>query len=591
MTVPGACPYILLDDARPGGGPARLYTNPVATICARQEGEVEGALARLREAIGNGLNAAGFLSYEAGAVFEPRLNITLRDAAPLLWFGLFRDWREIAPDALPGLLPDPRGAWIGKLRPEIDFAAYRERAECVAALIGAGDIYQANLTFRASVASMGSAPAIYAALRERARAGYGALIETGEDTIVSLSPELFFALKDGQLTARPMKGTAPRGVDREADDALARNLAADPKQRAENLMILDLMRNDFTRIAAPGSVSVPERFVVETYPTVHQMVSGVTARIAPGRDAVDALHYLFPCGSVTGAPKIRAMEIIGSVERQSARGPYTGAIGHIDANGDAMFNVAIRTLWRHDGHRFSMGLGSGYVADSKALSEWEECLAKGAFLTNGQPDFDLIETMAFDPRVGIALLEKHLDRMKQSAQAFGFAFDRHATRNELQAATFRLRQPSRIRLLLAPSGNSAVEIAPMPPEPQVPVPVAIAPLPVDCDDFRLRHKTTDRAFYDEARISSGAFEVLFTLPDGSLSEGSFTSIFAPKGDRLAPPPLTAALPGILRRELIESGRAFEAPLYAHDLKQDFFIGNALRGLIRARLVADAQGPV
>ncbi len=581
--------HVLLDDARDGSGPARLYADPVEVVRADTISEVAGALDAVRAGLARGLNAAGFLSYEAGGAFEPRASASRRDAAPLLWFGLFTGWREVADVA--ALLPDPRGAWVGAAEPEIDFADYRERAEAVAGWIVGGDIYQANLTFRASVPALGDPLALYSALRGRAQAGYGAVIETGDTTIVSLSPELFFALDGQTLTARPMKGTAPRGDTPDEDAALARALADDEKQRAENLMILDLMRNDLTRIAAPGSVAVPERFVVESYPTVHQMVSGVTARLGEGLDAVDALSALFPCGSITGAPKIRAMQIIDEVERESARGPYTGSIGHIDASGTACFNVAIRTLWRQGEGRFSIGLGSGYVADSEPASEWRECLAKGAFLTQGQRNFDLIETMAFDPRIGIALLERHLARMKQSAATFGFAFDRHVTRNELQAATFRLREPARIRLMLSKTGNIAVEIAPMPPAPAMPVPVVIAPLPVAPEDFRLRHKTSDRDFYDHARRESGAFETLFTLPDGSLSEGSFTNIFVARGDRLATPPVNHALPGVLRAELIESGRAFEAVLTPSDLAQDFFIGNAVRGLIRARLVADAQAPV
>ena len=581
--------HVLLDDAREGSGPARLYADPVAIVRADSPDAVGAALEQVREGLARGLNAAGFMSYEAGGAFEPRAPASRRDAAPLLWFGLFDGWREI--DDVAALLPDPRGAWIGAAEPEIAFDDYLGRAQAVADWIAGGDIYQANLTFRATVPTMGNPLALYAALRRSAQAGYGAVIETGDTTIVSLSPELFFALDGDTLTARPMKGTAPRGDTPDKDAALARSLASDEKQRAENLMILDLMRNDLTRIAPPGSVTVPERFVVETYPTVHQMVSGVRATLGQGLDAIDALAALFPCGSITGAPKIRAMQIIDEIERESARGPYTGAIGHIEASGNACFNVAIRTLWRQGEGRFSIGLGSGYVADSEPASEWRECLAKGAFLTKGQRNFDLIETMAFDPRIGIALLERHLARMKHSAETFGFAFDRHVTRNELQAATFRLREPARIRLMLSKTGNIAVEIAPMPVAPEKPVAVAIAPLPVDPQDFRLRHKTSDRDFYDHARRESGAFETLFTLPDGSLSEGSFTNIFVPRGDRLATPPVDHALAGVLRTELIESGRAFEAVLTPADLAQDFFIGNALRGLIRARLVADAQAPV
>lgn len=453
MRLP-APPFILLDDARPDGAPARLYADPREIVTAVRPDEVTPALERLRGAQRDGLHAAGWLAYEAGAALAGAApGIAPEGDAPLLWFGLFDGYRTIARDAVPALLPDPAGAWAGAPEPAIGRDTYAAQFAQVAELIASGDIYQANLTFRAQVRTAGSPAALYALLRARAAAGYGALVATGRDWLVSLSPELFFALQDDRLTARPMKGTALRGATRAEDDALADTLARDAKQRAENLMIVDLMRNDLARVARAGSVSVPQRFAVERYPTVHQMVSTVTAQLADGHDAIDVIAALFPCGSITGAPKIRAMQVIDTVET-GARGIYTGAIGRIDSNGDAMFNVAIRTL-RLDGDRAELGLGSGVVADSDAEGEWNECLAKGAFVTAGETPFDLIETMAFDPDAGIALLERHLARLKASAGQFGFAFDRHAARNELQAATFRLARPARVRLVLARSGAIA----------------------------------------------------------------------------------------------------------------------------------------
>ena len=322
-------------------------------------------------------------------------------------------------------------------------------------------------------------------------------------------------------------------------------------------------------------------FDVETYPTIHQMVSDVVADLAPGRDAIAVIEALFPCGSITGAPKIRASEVIAEVET-APRGIYTGAIGRLDPSGDAAFNVAIRTLLIRGGDdHAALGLGSGIVADSRADEEWTECLAKGAFVTAGQRPFDLIETMAFDPDSGIALLERHLARMKASADLFGFPFDRHATRNALQAATFRLRGARRIRLVLAPSGGIAIEASPMPAAPEGPVPVAIAPLPVAAGDFRLRHKTSDRRFWASARVGQ-AYETAFVDRDGFLTEGSFTSLFVERDGTLVTPPLTRGLlPGVLRAELIASGRAVEGDLTPADLEGGFLIGNALRGLVSA----------
>jgi para-aminobenzoate synthetase/4-amino-4-deoxychorismate lyase len=576
-------PFVLLDDARAtGAAPARLYRSPVEIIEARDIAAVKPALERLRAARHRGLHAAGFLAYEAASAFEPVLGELPQAETPLLWFGLFERFDEIHPDDIASWLPDPVAAWLGAPVPDIDRDTYADRFAEVHALIEAGDLYQANLSFRARVPIAGDPLAAYARLRGSARAGYGAVVWTGHDWLLSLSPELFFALDGGRLTTRPMKGTARRGETPEEDRAFAAELRGDAKQRAENLMIVDLLRNDLSRVAEPASVAVPELFAVETYPTIHTMTSTVTATLAPDQDAIDVLAALFPCGSITGAPKIRAIEALAGIEMGSApRGPYTGAIGRFDATGGAMFNVAIRTLVIENGADHALlGAGGGIVADSRMGEEWDEAQAKTAFVGAGARRFDLIETMAFDPIEGIALLERHLARMKASATAFGYAFDRHAARNELQAATFRLRGASRIRLLLAPSGAVAIEVAPIPAMPETPVAVTIAPLPVAPDDFRLRHKTSDRAFYDDARQG---FETVFEV-DGQLTEGSFTNLFVERDGLLLTPPLSAGLlPGILRAELIESGRAVEATLTRADLTHGFFVGNALRGLIPATL--------
>jgi para-aminobenzoate synthetase / 4-amino-4-deoxychorismate lyase len=562
-------PFILLDDAR-SGAQTRLFREPREIVRADSLDEVEPALERLRH---ERRHAVGFLAYEAGFAFERRLlPLFSAPSVPLLWFGLFDGYEEVDAEHW---LPDAAAAWAGAPQPGVSQAEHMARVIKAQARIVAGDIYQANLTFDTRVTVNGDPRALYAGLRRRAEAAYGALIWTGDDWLLSLSPESFFTLDAGKLVARPMKGTA-------APDAPPEQLRADPKQRAENLMIVDLLRNDLSRVAVPGSVEVPELFAVETYPTVQQMVSTVAAELAPGRDAVDVLRALFPCGSITGAPKVRAMEIIGGIE-QRPRGIYTGAIGHINPGGKSAFNVAIRTLHLKPGDSHAtLGLGSGIVADSVPEAEWLECLAKGAFVRSERP-FDLIETMGFDPHDGLIRLDRHMERMKASAAELGFAFDRHAARNELQAATFRLRDRSRIRLLGSARGHYAIEVRRL-EQPQEPVEVALAPLPVPTDDFRLRYKTTDRGFYDEARARSGSFEVLFTDPGGFLSEGSFTNIFVERDGMLLTPPLRRGLlPGILRGELIDEGRAVEADLRPEDLSAGFLIGNSARGLLRAKL--------
>ena len=563
-------PFALLDDARDGGR-ARLFSDPREMIETRDPEEVAACLERLR-----GRDAAGYLAYEAGHSLETRL-APLRAApgegdVPLLWFGLFDKEEEVDPGAI---LPDPAGAWAGRPRPLISRAEYDAALAAVKTHIFAGDVYQANLTFAAEVPVAGSPLTLYAAIRARAGAGHGGIVFTGTHWLLSFSPELFFTLEGGKVTTRPMKGTAPRDADPAA-------FAADPKQRAENLMIVDLLRNDLSRVARPGSVEVPSLFAVETYPTILQLTSTVTAELEEGLGPIDLIKAIYPCGSITGAPKIRAMEIIHKLEA-SRRGAYCGAIGRLACNGEAAFNVAIRTLTLKAGERFArLGLGSGIVADSGAEDEWRECLAKGAFVETGR-SFDLIETMRFDPVDGIADLDRHLARMKASADALDFRFDRHEARNDLQAATFRAGA-SRIRLLLAKAGTLAIEVRPLDPAPEAPVEVAVGALPVAPDDFRLRHKTSDRGFYDEARNGCGAFEILFRDPGGFLTEGSFTYLFVEKDGRLVTPPLSRGLlPGVLRARLIEERRAVEGDLTEADLGGGFFVGNAVRGLVPARL--------
>ncbi|HEX7820102.1 MAG TPA: aminodeoxychorismate synthase component I [Sphingobium sp.] len=391
---PSPDPFVLLDDARPvAGACARLYRDPAEEVVAWRTEDVRPALEKVRAATRRGMHAAGYLHYEAGHALEPVL-APLADAGksgagesgetPLLWFGLFPQCTVLPAGEVPGLLPSPALSRHGTACPAWGAVAYGAAVERVLDYIRAGDIYQANLTFAASVELPGDAPvaplAAYAAIRPRAAMGHGALVRHGGRHILCFSPERFFAVEGERIETLPMKGTAPRHADAAADDALAAQLLADPKQRAENLMIVDLIRNDLSRICVAGSVAVPALFTVERYPTVHQLTSRVVGRLNPGVDAIDALAALFPCGSVTGAPKIRAMQVIAEVEGRT-RGIYTGSIGSISPDGDARFNVAIRTIsLEKSADSAVMGIGSGIVADSSPAAEWMECLDKARFL-------------------------------------------------------------------------------------------------------------------------------------------------------------------------------------------------------------------
>ncbi len=576
--------WILFDDARTQGATPRLYRDPREMIVATRIEDVVSALDQVRTAVAGGAHAAGWLVYEAGHAFDPALTASFRgDDGPLLSFGIY-DAFETA-DLADLLLRSPDGAYAGTPRPRIDRTAYETAVAEVREHLFAGDYYQANLTFGCDVPVAGDPLALYARLRRSSGAGWGGVIVNGERNILSLSPEQFFTICGGVIEAKPMKGTAPRNADFAADAAGARALAADPKQRAENLMIVDLMRNDLARVAETGSVEVPELFAVESFPTLHQMVSRITARLRGGLDAVDVLKTTFPCGSVTGAPKIAAMEALRRLE-PAARGAYTGSMGWIEPGGDAAFNVLIRTIeWRHGEHRARLGLGSGLVVDSKPSDEWAECLLKGAFVTRERQNFDLIETMRFDPHDGILELDRHMNRLDASAEALGFEFGRHAARNELQAATFGRKDPAMVRLLLSPTGTMAIQVKRYEAPRESPVRVAMRLLPVESSDFRLRHKTTDRRFYDQARQDDGAYETIFVDAEGRLTEGSRTSIFVERdGSLLTPPASRGLIPGVLRAKLIDEGKAKEADLTPADLADGFFIGNIVRGLIPARLV-------
>jgi len=574
--------FILFDDARQGGASPRLYRRPTDVVVATEFDEILPSLERIRAALRSGKHVAGYLAYEAGHALDPKLaECARRGEGPLLCFGLFDDFET---PELSSVLPSPDGAYVGAPQPRISRPDYLRAAEEVREHLFAGDFYQANLTLGFDVAVAGNPLAVYARLRRSALAGWGGVMLHDGIAVISLSPEQFFAIRDGTIEARPMKGTAPRRPSAALDDTEIQKLSTDEKQRAENLMIVDLMRNDLARISVAGSVEVPDLFKVETYPTVHQMVSRITSRLRTECDAVDVLRTIFPCGSVTGAPKIAAIGALRQLEPEP-RGAYTGSMGWIEPGGDAAFNVLIRTLeWRLAERKARLGLGSGLVVDSNPSDEWDECLLKGDFVRREAQDFDLIETMRLDPSEGIIDLDRHLDRMRNSAADLDFKFDRHAARNELQAATFGRKQRAMVRLLLSRSGAMAIQVKPYDDPTDLPVRVAVRPLPVEPDDFRLRYKTTDRRFLDVARQQEKAYETIFFDQEGMLTEGSRTSLFVERDGRLLTPPLSRGLmPGILRAKLIEEGRAEEAELTPADLEGGFYIGNVVRGLIPAKL--------
>lgn len=597
-------PLVLLDDARvAGAADAQLFEDPAEVFVAHRPEEVAAVLAQADAARQErGGTLAGYLAFEVGYALEDKLAPLAAARAgaggPLVWLGRFADHRTISAAEVPTFLAEygEGTATLGPLDPQISLASYEEAFAALQDAIAAGDIYQANLTFPLAGAFTGDPVALYAALRPAARAGYGGMVFDGDRWLLSLSPELFVSLTAGEARVKPMKGTRPRAVDDAEDQALRDQLAQSEKDRAENLMIVDLLRNDLSRVAEAGSVRVTDAFTIESYPTVHQMVTTVRSHLSPGQGPMELLKALFPCGSVTGAPKIRAMELIAGVERD-ARGPYCGAIGRIDANGDAAFNVAIRTLHlteiENARGKAVLGVGGAIVAGSDPQTEWREALTKGAFASASSPSWrapaiDLIETMRFDPATGIAFLEAHIQRMRDSAAMLGISFDRHEARNQIQALSFDLEHPACIRLMASRSGALALEARPLPPAWPEPADVIMLPLPVDVSDWRLRHKTSDRGFYEDARriaLEAGAHEAVFVRDDGLVTEGTITNVFVARdGLMLTPPARLGLLPGVLRARLLAESKACEEALTVADLEGEFLLGNALRGLQPARLM-------
>jgi para-aminobenzoate synthetase/4-amino-4-deoxychorismate lyase len=558
---------VILDD-----GPRRVFSEPLAVIVAETPDQVPAALAAIQAALAQGRYVAGWLGYELGYVLEHRL-ARPAVAGPLLRLGVFGPPSQKAP-------PVRGRAYAGPLKPEWSARDYQVRFARVKDYIAAGDIYQANLSFRARFAFAGDARAFYEQLLPQSGAAHcayvDACVEEGAPHILSFSPELFFELTgDGRITARPMKGTFARKGDDEAERAA---LAASEKDRAENLMIVDLIRNDLSRIATPGSVEVVDLFKVETYPTLHAMVSTVTAKKRADAGMADILRALFPCGSVTGAPKIRAMEILRELET-SPRGAYCGAIGAFSPDGSARFNVAIRTLTVR-GDEGELGIGGGVVQDSRADSEYAECLLKARFFEAARKPLELIETLCWQDQ--FVRLESHLARMENSAKVLGLDFDGDAARSALEKAVANRPGPLRVRLTLNEAGLHGATAHALLADPQYWT-YAISPERVNSQDFLLRHKTDWRDLYESEVNRLGTDEVIFVNERDELTEGARSNVFIARQGVLLTPPLEAGLlDGRLRAELIVQGKAREARLTPDDLAGEVYFGNSLRGLIPAK---------
>lgn len=586
------------------------FDEPVETIAAYTDAEVNAGLLRLRSAASDGLWAAGYIAYDAASAIDSHMRtrahlfptyrkegragtpIPLQDSAegsgaPRLLIGLFTSPRETSTE--PDMLPFECSPWV----PDTGTEEYASRIDAIHELIAAGQTYQVNYTLRLNAQFSGDVYSLYQAVRRAAGGhGYCAYLRYGDLAVLSLSPEMLFRIDGRAVVVKPMKGTVTRGLAAEDDQARAEWLRTSEKNRAENVMIVDLMRNDLGRICEIGSVRVPELFAIETYATVHQMVSTVWGTLRPDIHVDDVIRALFPSGSVTGAPKISSMASIAALET-TPRGVYCGAIGVIKPDGDCVFNVAIRTATIDTASgSASCGVGGGITWDSDAADERREALLKGEFLQRAATDFALLESLLLTDGV-YGLINRHLDRLRASAAYFGYGLDDGGLLDAMaRHAESRAAGAYKTRLLLHRDGSVHLESSPITPLTGEPLPVAISDDPVSSSDIFLYHKTTHRRVYETRRARhENVFDVLLVNERGELTEFTIGNLVIERdGVKWTPPVACGLLPGTLRAELLDAGEIRELPLHPDDLRSAARIWhiNSVRGWTPVRLV-DMEG--
>lgn len=590
---------VLLRTARPDADNqcSFLFMDPLQIISTRELAEIPALFASIENALRDGCYVAGFLSYEAGYHFEPRAANSaaghpIGTGLPLAWFGVYRN--PLIRQEHGGGSTDPahreeaeQAQKPADVAIHTSSAPYRERIHTIRQLIEAGDFYQANFTVKMTLCCDDDPAQLFEKIMASQPVAYGALIHTGDAHILSASPELFFRRHADRITVRPMKGTAPRGRDLEEDARMTAWLAADEKNRAENVMIVDLMRNDLGRICKFGTVEVTDLFAVERYPDLLQMTSTIRGKLKSETSYYEIFRSLFPCGSITGAPKVRTMQVIRELEDEP-RGIACGAIGFMAPDTNAVFSVAIRTLTLCGG-KAQLRVGSGITYDSDPESEYAECLLKARFLTCPAPRFELIETMAWDG--DYALLDLHLRRLRRSAEYFDFRLDEERVREQLQELAARFQQGSqhRVRLQLARSGDLSIASTPLEPG-RSPALLLIASAPVDASSVFVRHKTTQRSIHNEALAqaqAAGCDDALIFNTEGQVTECAIHNVMIAKGGKLVTPPVECGLlPGVYRQHLLGTHPEIEEAAIDLDdvLSADrIFIFNSVRGLRPARI--------
>ena len=555
-------PWLLFEfPDRHGVREPTVFSNPLRIITARELSEVRPALREVQQAAAAGLYAAGYVAYEAAPAFDDALQTAVPNDLPLVWFGVYTE-----PHTYGGAAT--QDYTVGPWKTTLDQKTYGHNIQAIRSAIAAGVTYQTNYTLRLQASFAGNDLAFFHQLSRAQHGSYAAYLNLGRHRILSASPELFFHWLGDQLVTRPMKGTAPRGRFLEEDDRHVQWLGQSIKNRAENLMIVDLLRNDLGRVAVTGSVRVPALFAVERYPTLLQMTSTITAQTRPNTTLEQIFAALFPCGSITGAPKASTMALISELE-DSARGVYCGAIGLIKPGGEALFNVAIRTVTVDTADGIAeYGVGGGITWDSTAGDEYAEVQTKAALLTAQRPDFELLETLLWQ-ETEYTLLDRHLHRLAASAQYFNIPLALphvRATLNKVgrqHSGTLR-----RVRLLVAHDGTIRVESHPLSSPLTTACTYGLANEPVDRTNVFLFHKTTHRAVYEAHRAAQpGVDEVLLWNQDGELTEFSTGNLVIERdGQRWTPPRECGLLAGTFRADLLERGCIAERVLRPADLE-------------------------
>ena len=555
------------------------FTAPVETVSALTCSQVLPALQQIEKRVECGSYwAAGFVTYEAAAAFDPACLVHAPSELPLLWFGIYPQ-PEIQARLVPASNIAPlnwRATWSQK--------RFTEATAIIHEAIASGETYQVNLTFPLTTPFAGPPEDFFPAMVQGHHAHYAAYLDLGRHVICSASPELFFSRQGQQLKMKPMKGTMARGITTEEDQRRAKQLTASVKERAENIMILDMVRNDISRLAAPGQVKTTGLCELEKYPTVWQMTSSVEA--GTSASFAEIMQALFPCASITGAPKYRTMDIIRRLE-QAPRGIYTGCIGFLGPDRQAQFSVAIRTaLVDRERGTASYGVGAGITWDSRPESEYRECLAKAQILSRPMPDFALLETILWCPQHGYFLLQEHLRRLAGSAEYFDFHWDRRQAAKTLAdlASTFDTGK-KRVRLMLAADGRYCCDTAPAPQPDSGCTGLRLAERPIDPENPFYYHKTTHRDIYETALTGNGDYrDVILWNPAGEITETTTANLVIDLAGTLVTPPVTSGLlPGTFRAHLLARNEIRERRVTINELQtcQGIFLINSLRGWRKA----------